>query len=364
MTSYHMNNQNINFINKNLRKNISLTPTIYRDKYNYGEKVREKKNYTLYVSGSGYSKPFFEQEGKGKTQFKLVKNKNNNQKNFINIKNEYNNLYIPKNKQILSSSNNYGFKETKHLKEESPNTNINMQENYISKNQNVKNNSGMKQSLKIKKTENYFYKGENIKREIINNIQLNQNKSSDNIIPMNKQTIYKESFGPRRFRELVLERIENDNYYIKTENNNKYSERKEKMKPIKSYNTPCYNYRQNLGVYIRKNIKKENNYQNVPNTALNYINEEDNDVNKQYDNLRNRKMNEYNNFSEMDDKDDYENQNRIDINYRNNERKRRFENRKFNQYLDFDDINGIKNIECPLHGKISIIIHKKPYDNN
>ena len=28
-----------------------------------------------------------------------------------------------------------------------------------------------------------------------------------------------------------------------------------------------------------------------------------------------------------------------------------------------DDIKGIKDIVCPLHGKISIIIHKNPFNN-
>ena len=33
--------------------------------------------------------------------------------------------------------------------------------------------------------------------------------------------------------------------------------------------------------------------------------------------------------------------------------------KKENEYVE--DIRDIKNIECPLHGKISVIIHKNPY---
>ena len=38
---------------------------------------------------------------------------------------------------------------------------------------------------------------------------------------------------------------------------------------------------------------------------------------------------------------------------------------KYNQENEYvDDIRDIKSIECPLHGKISIIIHRNPFDKN
>ena len=378
MNSYHMNSQNVNFINKNPRKNISMNQVNNKNKYNYGEKIKEKNNYTLYVSGFGYSKPHYEKGRKGTTQFKLVKNKNNIQKYLKNKQSLYNDLYRPKNDQILTSSTNYGFKETKDLKEENPNPYINVQENYISNQQNTIDNFGVTQNLKN-------IKEENNERIIINNMNnnlnrnihyriLNLNKSSDNIIRKNKQKINKESFLPKKFRELVQEKIENDICYINTDCNNDYKPKKnyENKKHIKSNNIPYYNYIQNLDIY-RKNIKRESSYQNVQNNPIYYVNEGDEDVNyyeqnnnnNQYISLKNRKMNRYDNYDEIDENidDDYEYQKRIFMNYRENERKKKFEKRNLNEFFDFGDIKGIKNIQCPLHGNISIIIHKKPYNN-
>ena len=65
MTSYQVYNQNVNY----KRKNPSKTPINSFNRYKYGEKIREKDNYSLYISGSGhekteYNKPQKEKQGK------------------------------------------------------------------------------------------------------------------------------------------------------------------------------------------------------------------------------------------------------------------------------------------------------------
>ena len=71
----------------------------------------------------------------------------------------------------------------------------------------------------------------------------------------------------------------------------------------------------------------------------------------------------YNNNYRFKDIEEYEQDEYLNQKYMNRENKYGYN--KYNQENEYvDDIRDIKSIECPLHGKISIIIHKNPFDKN
>ena len=97
MTSHQIYNQNAN----NKRQNISKSPINSFHRYQYGEKL-EKDNYSLYVSGSGYEK--------------TENNRPQEEKQVKKVMKKYHNFNQVNKNDILSSSDNYGFKEIKNLK--------------------------------------------------------------------------------------------------------------------------------------------------------------------------------------------------------------------------------------------------------
>ena len=295
MTSNQIYNQNAN----NKRQNISKTPINSFHKYKYGEKIREKGNYSLYISGSGYEKPEYN-ISQGEKQVKKVMKKYNN----FNQNNKH---------DILSSSDNYGFKEIKNLKEEN-------QDNNNERQKNTPDNTNMKKIITIRKEDNAFYKGnKSPNRRIITKYinkkknknaqkkQLHQNKSFDCLIPKNRiQTIYQETIKPSRAiygndnyednnGETVTEEIRREgDYFIKIT-----TKRKELdpniIQPINKQNF----IHDKFGVYQKKYIpKKRNNIQNIP--TYYYIENNENNNEQMKFRERERGRDNYNKYKYMD----------------------------------------------------------------
>ena len=366
MTSYQVYNQNVNY----KRKNPSKTPINSFNRYKYGEKIREKDNYSLYISGSGhekteYNKPQKEKQGK-KVMGKYYKYNQNN-------KNE-----------ILSSSDNYGFIEIKNIKGENQDNNNERQKHTI-------DNTNMRKRITIRKGDNIFYKGSKspnrgiitkyINKKMNKNAQkkpFHQNKSFDCLIPKNRiQKIYQETIQPSRAiydndnyqdnnGEMVTEEVRREgDYFIKIT-----TKRKELnpniIIPINKQNFIYDKFR----VYQKKYIpKKANNIQNIP--TYYYI--ENNDDNNQqmkyperdnYNRYRNKYMDKYEQNINDERKENYYEDNYINMNSREFEEFGKSFNGQQNEYFNLDDIKGIKNIECPLHGRISFIIHENPLGYN
>jgi hypothetical protein len=63
-------------------------------------------------------------------------------------------------------------------------------------------------------------------------------------------------------------------------------------------------------------------------------------------------------------KEDYYGDKYINMNSREFKEYGRSINGNEDKYFNFDDIKGIKNIECPLHGRISFVIHENPLGYN
>ena len=401
MNSLQITKQNINYINKNsknkifLPKEISKSPFYLYQKFNYGAKIREKNNYTIYISSSGCEKPKYEERQKGnKIKINKLDNFNNIQKKNKNIK-----IYDEKNDSILSSSDNYGYKETKNIKYENPNLKIVTIHERLSiprKRQEI-NNPRINKKLIINNLENTFWHKEYSpnKRIIINNRdqlpKLRENKSSDNF--QQRNFIETPSFKFPKNRELqeIIEEVNNNNYYnskIINEDSPKNGEKngdyfikvtttKKEVNPNNNFEKiiyqrnnngkivkitkngeSLYNNKENCSIYQRKNIKRDN-YDNEPYYIGNYGDEENYEFQEQYKLKDNYGIKEEEKFGYKKSKG-Y--QNKVYMKERDFDNYDYFMNDQENDYIE--DINNIKNIKCPVHGKISIIIHNNPFGYN
>ena len=394
MTSYQISNpNNLNYISNNTNNNIispkrvSKSPLIYHNnRINYGEKVQEKNNYILYVSGSGH-RPRYERRQKGKkyhNQINLQKNLNYN-------------LYEEEiDNNILSSSDNYKYKETKNIKMNNPQYEIvTIHKRLGSPRQSQVINSPKKnKKIKIKKVEN---KNEKIRI-------LRENKSSDYFRPI-KKIKYIEEFHPQNDSEIIQEIIQNDdnNDYIEYNDNNnkiinedsqiettkdgdyfikitkkrkelqpynynkrnvKYINKNGKLIKVIRYNEPLYTDEDNYKI-SNKNYLKRNNYEKEPYYIGNYGEEDENFVSsiKYNKNNNDKRENEEYEQEEQDD-NEYQNQKYINMEDENEYVNNNIYNQEDQENEYLDDIKGIKDIVCPLHGKISIIIHKNPFNKN
>ena len=417
MNSYQITNpNNLNYINNKVNNNIlspkrkSQSPLIYHNnKINYGEKIQEKNNYILYVSGSGYQRPQYEQRQK---KIKIINNVYDyDYDNQININKNINyNIYEEEdNNNILSSSDNYKYKETKNIKVNNPNLKVVTIHKRLGSPRHSQINIPKKnKKLKIKKVENTFSQKEyNPSRKInINDNEqikiLRENKSARYLEPINKRNYFENfSFNPQNNGEIIQEIIQNDdnneynyNNYNNYNNNRIINEDSQietakngdyfikvttKRKEVEPNNYNNQNENENYD-YINKNGKI---IKVIRNNGYLCNNEENCDIYQKNNLNRNRDENEpyyignygegeeenyessvkYNNNYRFRDIEEYEQDEYLNQKYMNRENKYGYNN--YNQENEYvDDIRDIKSIECPLHGKISIIIHKNPFDKN
>ena len=365
MSSYEITNKNVNFP----QEEISDSQMNKYDTMNYGEVVREKRNYTLYASGQGYASPNYEDRSPHK---KMSHN-------------------------IILSPSNIGYKETKNIKN---NNNISLDTVIIQERSrsprpqyhSLYNNANKKRKIKLHKS---YGAKKRINKNYYNQGIINTNKSYENYIPKFNQKIYEESIFPlkgvdERYEndDLIQEIIENDeenedneysfNINNNCENQSEMMDEQEKMTKDgeyfvkitttrKEFDEPKdednENYQTNKKIkIIKKSNKKDkirmyknkyrerrDKFQHIPTY---YINEEnDNKIGRRYNN-------NYINREEYDNNEEY-----YGCNVHKCMSPLEFERNRIciHKYDDYDDITRIRNIECPVHGNVSIVIHKNPF---
>ena len=369
MTSYEITNKNVNFP----KEEISNSQMNKYDTMNYGEVVREKRNYTLYASGQGYASPNYEDRSPHK---KMSHN-------------------------IILSPSNIGYKETKNIKN---NNNISLdrviiqersrspkpQYHYLYNNANKKRKTKLHKSYGAKKRVNKNYY----------NQEINTNKSYEPYMSKNNQKIYEECIFPQKGvderyenEDLIQEIIENDeenedseynynknyqNYNYNCDNQNEIMDEQEKLakdgeyfiritttrkefdepkiedneiqqtnKKIKIIKIP--NKKDKIRMYKNKYRERRDKFQHIPTY---YYNEEDGNE------FGRRCNNNYINREEYDNNEEY-----YGCNVHKCMNPLEYERNRIciHKYDDYDDITRIRNIECPVHGNVSIVIHKNPF---
>ena len=336
MNSYKINNQQMNYLNNIGRKNIVSTKRNlmrYINKDDFGERVQETKNYLLYASGN--QKSYYELNPQ-ETQFKS-KEKNNRKiyhnKSFISYRNKIQNNYIIPNRlnqdNILDISENYGYKETRNIKDNDENLKaitLHNNKKIIPKKEsqtayNIKNKDYKKynRDLNLHSERNYGLK------------IIKVNKSTDNILKRKKNykiTINNETM-PNNHKSKVIKVTKDKNGKLK-----EIYQRK---------NVPRIEYINNIEhLYI-------NNYGEKSHEPLYYF--KNNNFNCNFYNIYN-----YESKSTRNNNDTNKNVYFINNNYESNGYNLNNNYGCYNQEICGDDES--KNIECPLYRNISILVHK------
>ena len=324
MKAYKIPNKKINNVGRKNIVSLKREPKIFNKYTHFGEKVQETNNYILYASGNQKSYyEFFPQETQFKSTSKNKQNKLYNNKSFSNFGNKK--IKYPRyiyddfeKEKILNSSDNYGYKETYNIKSNDPNlrplTIHNIAENpKITETMKIINNN-----VRVWKREFNKYSERN---QGIRVIKENQNKSYDNII----------------------KRKTKKNYRIKI--NNEYKPNNHKSKVVKITKINPGEYKE---IYQKKYVKKNENYMdNIEPCYLSKYSKKSQEQPLIYINKENRNNNNNKYF--------------INNDYESN----LFEYNNLNKTFGYNKIicedEQSKCIECPLHGNISIVIHKNPF---
>ena len=342
MNSFEVNNQHMNYLNNIGTKNIvaiKRNPMRYIAQNNFGERVQEKKNYLLYVSGN--QKSYYELNPQ-ETQFKS-KEKNNkklyNNKSFITYRNKIKNNYIiPEHfnqDNILDVSENYGYKETRNIKDKENNNIKTLYDNQKTQTQ----RETMHKINKIKNTENKIYQralNQNSERNYKIKV-IKANKSTDNIL--RRKTNYKITINnetmPNNHNSKVIKVTKDKNGKLKEIYLRKYVPKNEAINNIEHLYINNYGEKSHEPNYYFKNNNFNCNFYNIYNYE-----------NKSTSNNNNIKKNKY--F--------------INNNYESNGYDFNNNYGFFRQEICGDDES--KNIECPIHKNISIVVHKNRHINN
>jgi hypothetical protein len=301
-----------------------------------------------------------------------VKNKNENMNyNILNQQNKIIRIYQGENDE-LSYLDNYRYKETKNITRENPTLKtVTIHRRLGSPRRQFLNSPNRNKLIKINRNEDIYWNKDyrsNEKIDLNNSNKmrvLRENKSSDYFLPLKNRNLIENQ---KRNGEYIKEMAENDyNEYITNDNQDSKIEtrndgdyfikvttnRKEFIPP----NNKFYNEHNNF--YSRKNkdknikiIRNENenlykninkvDYENEPYYIGNYGEEENYEEHEQYNGCNNCRFKEIRKYG-----------------YNSNNGYIKNMYKKENEYVE--DIRDIKNIECPLHGKISVIIHKNQY---
>ena len=358
MNSLEINrhNHHMNYLNNISTKNIvaiKRNPLRYIDQDNFGERVQEKNNYLLYVSGN--QKSYYELNPQ-ETQFKS-KEKHNpklyNNKSFISSYKTkiQKNYIIPKNPfqdNILDISENYGFKETRNIKDTKNKNVTTLNDTQTTKpkkemvNLNNLNNLNKKSKInKIKKNENKIPLKKNSER----NYRLKEikvNKSTDNIL--RRKTNYKIKINnetmPNNHKSKAIRVTKDKNGNLKEIYQRKYVPKNEYINNIQHLyiNNNNYGEKSHEPSYFFKNNNFNCNFYNIYNYESKSANNNGN--------INNKNKNGYfiNNNYECNGYD-------LNNNYG-----------FYKQEIFVDDES--KNIECPIHKNISIVVHKNRHNNN
>jgi len=320
MNAYKIPNKKIiNKVNNVGRKNIvslKREPKVFNKYTHFGEKIQETRNYILYASGNQKSYyEFFPKETQFKSHTKKPLNNLYNNKSCANLKNKKlnypMNIHDVSNEKILNISENYGYKETYNIKNNDPNlralTIHNIEENpKITETMKVINNN-----VRVWKREFNKYSEHNQGIRIIQD-----NKSFDNILKRKKK------------------------YRIKI--NNEYKPNNHRSKVVKITRRKPGEYRE---IYQKKYVKQNEYINNIEPCYISRYTKKSHEQPVMY-------------FKKGD-----KNKNKYFIN--NDYESNLFESNNLNKTFGYNkvifDDEESKCIECPLHGNISIVIHKNPH---
>lgn len=329
MKAYKFPNIKKNNLNNVSTRQIVATkrmPNNFNKYTHYGEKIQETNNYILYASGN--QKSYYEFYPK-ETQFKVSEKDTNkklyNNKSFINYRNRNNYYRMPERNdpdKIMNSSDNYCYKETLNIKDNDPNLKVltihNMPENPLkigTQTTKVINNN-----VRVWKREFNQYSERNQGLKVVK-----ANKSYDNIIKRK------------------------NNYRIKI--NNEVTPNNHKSKIVKITKLQKGQIRE---IYQKKYIKKNDYINNVEPCYINSYTKKINEPIKYNINVNN------NNIIKKENKNKYF----INNDYESNEYGYNIQNKTFRKKNVFCEDEESKNIICPIHGNISIVIHKNHYRVN
>ena len=346
MKPMKITNKHMNYLNNIGTKHIVSLKKKPRktEGKNFGELIQQKKNYILYASGN--QKSYYELYPK-ETQFKSSKSKDKNNniiksklknknqiyhnKSFISYRNNDNYIiHDPfESENILQSSENYGYKETRNVKHINPNLNVitvhdEQNQEFFPQREAHTVNIIKDRNIKIYKRDFNQYSERNQGIRIVK-----ESKSTDNIvrrkgnyrIQINKEPI------PNNHKSKIVKITKKKNGEIRE-------------------------------IYQRKYAKKNNNINNNNNITHCYINnfgEKSFDSYKYYRNnenyyFKNDNIYNYNNSSN--------NRNKYFINNNYESNGYNLKN-KFGYNKEIFGDEESKNIECPIHGNIAIVVHKK-----
>ena len=335
MKQYTFLNQKKNYKKSNVGKktiiNVKRKPNNFNKNTHFGEKIQETNNYLLYSSGNQKSYyELFPQESR--LYQKKANNKLFNNKSFIINKN-INNYFKPPKKtnkkdpnKILNISENYGYKETLNIKNNDPSLKGLTLHDMLQENQENQTNPSKKitQTMKVINNNVKVWKRDfNQYSERNQGIRfIKENKSSDNI------------------------KKRKTNYRIKINNEAKPNNHKSKVVRMTKLNQGILRE-----IYQKKYVKKNEyinyNYNNIVPCYISKYTKNSQEPIRYYDAIRENKNNYF-----------------INNDYESNE----YLNDNINKTFGCNNIScgdeESKNIECPIHGNISIVIHKNPHRVN
>ena len=335
MKPYTFLNKKKNYLNSNIGKktiiNIKRKPNNFNKNTHFGEKIQETDNYLLYSSGNQKSYyELFPQEAR--LYQKKANNKLFNNKSYIINKN-INNYFKPPKKtnkkdpnKILNISENYGYKETLNIKNNDPSLKGLTLHDMLQENQENQTNpsKNITQTMKVINNNVKVWKRDfNQYSERNQGIRvIKENKSSDNI------------------------KKRKTNYRIKINNEAKPNNHKSKVVRMTKLNQGILRE-----IYQKKYVKKNEyinyNYNNIVPCYISKYTKNSQEPIRYYDAIRENKNNYF-----------------INNDYESNE----YLNDNINKTFGCNNIScgdeESKNIECPIHGNISIVIHKNHHRVN
>ena len=337
MKPYTLLNQKKNYKKSNVGKktiiNVKRKPSNFNKNTHFGEKIQETNNYLLYSSGNQKSYyELFPQDAKLKLSKKNANNKLFNNKSFlINSKiNDYFQLPKKSNKKdpnkILNISENYGYKETLNIKNNDPSLKGLTVHDMQQDNQEIQTNP----SKNITQTMKVINNNVKVWKRDFN--QYSERNQGIRVIKENKSS------------DIIKKR--KTNYRIKINNEAKPNNHKSKVVRMTKLNQGILRE-----IYQKKYVKKNEyinyNYNNIVPCYISKYTKNSQEPIRYYDAIRENKNNYF-----------------INNDYESNE----YLNDNINKTFGCNNIScgdeESKNIECPIHGNISIVIHKNPHRVN
>ena len=291
-----------NEIRNSMRKSARVTrKTVYGEKYDYGEKVKEKRNYILYVSGTGREKREIEEIEIPPPQTKILEEKelidNYKYHESKNIKNQnQNRLSFTRHQRLSSPFEKTTYHEVTEDGKEIKSYN-NLTKNNVNKNKNV--------ILKTVKSESYKKNIMPMKKYVIENNEKKYNNYQ------NIQNIQNRKYENKYdFPEVETETKQDGEYIVKITTTRKpvnlndgyeFDNIKKSMRQLRNINNSGNNFTFTETKNVKEKLNKPFIYRNNKNER-NFVNSSSYDRNRNVYNSRYVKkevknVSSYNNYN-------------------------------------------------------------------